>query len=78
MPDAEVVLLEGGVGVPAQRGGGLGDGAGIAFDLRLELDRGLIERALLERLFGRERRRQHPGKGQERGGNAGANEAKHG
>ena len=73
---AEVILLEGGIGVPAQCRGRLTHRASIAFDLRFELDGRFIKLALLEGLFGRQRGSQ--GKGQERGGKAGANDAKHG
>src|SRR5262249_27003097 len=73
---AEVVLLEGCVSVVLQRCRRLGHGTGVAFDLRFELDGSFIERALLKGLVGRDRRRQD--KGQERGGEAGANKAKHG
>ena len=63
---AEVVLLEGGVGVAAQRRRRLGHRPGVALDLRLELDRRLVEIAALEGLVGGQG--GDDGKGKERGG----------
>ncbi len=47
---AEIVALEGGVGLAPQRGGGLGDLAGFGLDLGFELDRRIGEIVALERL----------------------------
>ncbi len=63
---AEIVLLEGGVGVAPQRRGRLGHRPGVALDLRFELDRRLVEIAALERFVGGQCREN--GKGDERGG----------
>ena len=49
---AEIVTLEGGVGVAPQRCGGRGHLAGFGLDLRLELDRRIGEVVALERLLG--------------------------
>ena len=51
---AEIVSLEGGIGLAPQGGGRLGDRAGIAFDLRFELDRRVVEIAAPEGLVGRQ------------------------
>ena len=67
---AEIAFLEGGVGVVPQGRGRLGHRAGVALDLRLELDRRVVEIAALEGLVGGER--GNDGKGNERGGKAGA------
>src|SRR5262249_12688633 len=58
----EVVVLEGCVSVALQRCRRLVHGTGVAFDLRFELDGSFIERALLEGLVGRDRRRQDKGR----------------
>ena len=66
MPVRKSLLLEGGVGVVPQGGGRLGHRAGVALDLRLELDRRVVEIAALEGLVGGQRRKN--GKSDERGG----------
>jgi hypothetical protein len=72
---AEIVLLEGGIGIAPQRRGRFADIAGIALDLRFELDRRLVEPALPEGFVRCERRQKD--KSNERGGKAGANETAH-
>ena len=73
---AEVVALEGGVGLAPQHGGGLGDRSGFGFDLGFELDRRVGEIVALEGFVG-----GNGGDGQkydERGCNGSANEREHG
>ena len=74
---AEIVLLEGGIGVAPQGGGRLGHRAGVALDLRFELDRRVVEIAALERLVGGRcgNTGRNQGKGDECGGKAGADGA---
>ena len=48
---AEIVALEGGVGVAPQRRGRAGDRAGLGLDLGFELDRRVGEIVALERLL---------------------------
>ena len=75
MPVRKSLLLEGGVGVAPQRRRRLGHRAGVALDLRFELDRRFVEIAALEGLVGGDG--GEDGKGDERGGKAGADEREH-
>ncbi len=73
---AEIVALEGGVGLAPQRGGGLGHLAGFGLDLGFELDRRIGEIVALEGLVGGD-----AGSGQqqdERSCEGSANEREHG
>ncbi len=73
---AEVVALEGGVGIAPQRGGRLRHLAGLGLDLRFQLERGVGEIATFERFVGGE-----GGDGQKRNERScagSANEREHG
>ena len=73
---ARVVLLEGGVGVALERGGGLRDGAGIGLDLGFEPDGAVGEIVSLKWLVGALAAKMAC-KGKQRGDNADARERQH-
>ena len=78
---AEVVFLEGGVGLAAQLRERLGGLAGVGLDLGFELDRGVGELGSLEGFVGGTRRNGTQGngrKGDERGNEADAEWREHG